>query len=100
MIDVGKVVGECLGTWLSMQHGVYSEIRWEHLGENKRLLFEFNKTLSSFSPDSDMVGEPLLKVTITLSPRLLLPGDIMSMSDVMKTITDTVQKVKGDAAET
>ena len=100
MIDAKDVVGECLKTWLSMQHNVHSEIRWEHIGEDKRILFDFNKTLTAFSPIGWMRDGPLLSVTLTLSPRLLLPDDIMTMADVMKTIASTVQKVKVDAFET
>lgn len=100
MIDAKDVVGECLSAWLSMQYNVYSKVRWQHIGKDKRILFEFNKTLSAFNDNSWLTGEPILKVILTLSPRLLLPNDIMTMTDVMKTIGDTVQKVKRDALET
>tara|TARA_R100001440_G_scaffold51546_2_gene71513 strand:- start:2005 stop:2274 length:270 start_codon:yes stop_codon:yes gene_type:complete len=84
-----KKVAECIEYHLHDKFGIFSRIKWEHLGKDKRLAVSINSN-----------HQPIPLAEIVLSPRLMLPDDDIQMNALMRSLDDMIKRVKDDAVET
>jgi|TARA_B100000085_G_C18530787_1_gene507892 hypothetical protein len=99
MNDGMNKVAQCIEYHLRDKFDMISQIKWEHMGKDKRLSVSFNKTLAAYS-DKHPESHPILFAEIVLSPRLMLPDDEVQMNDIMRSLDHMIKRVKDNAVKT
>ena len=99
MNDAMNKVARCIDYHLQDKFGIISQIKWKHMGKDKRLAVSFGKTLLDYS-DGQGDHNSITFAEIVLSPRLMLPDDEIQMDDIMRSIDYMIKRVKNDEVET
>ena len=99
MNDAMNKVAQCIEYHLHDKFGISSQIKWEHLGKDRRLAVSFNKSLAAYS-DEDSEHHAIALAEIVLSPRLMLPDDEIQMNDIMRSLDHMIKRVKDNAVKT
>jgi|TARA_A100000172_G_scaffold23213_3_gene13366 hypothetical protein len=99
MNDAMNKIAQCIEYHLHDKFGMISQIKWEHMGKDKRLSVSCNRTLADYSGEQSN-PHPFLLAEIVLSPRLMLPDEDIQMNDIMRSLDDMIKRVKNRAVET